>query len=231
MTRTFKSFIILIVSILYIQTVSAQHDNSFVGFRFGGALPMGEFASHDFGYGGYALLGKCYGVEAAWYINPKIGFGVDVTTNSFGFASGYYIEDYLATEPSFSSIDMLSGSYKVTTYMGGVYYKVKINDKFFSTFKMMGGIFKAWTPDQFYGVNASLAGKITFWKTGTSDSQFTFLTGASFEYKLYDHVTLVLQTNFTYAQPAFTYSRGTTSYTDYLRMPVLELEPGINITF
>jgi len=192
---------------------------------------MGEFASHDFGYGGYALLGKCYGMEAAWYINPNIGFGIDISTSSFGFASGYYVDDYLATEPSFSSIDMLSGSYKVTTYMGGAYYKIRISDKFQSTFKLMGGLFKAWTPDQFYGVNASLAGKLTFWKTGTSDTKFTFLTGTSIEYKLYEHVTLVLQADFTYAQPAFTYSRGITTYTDYLRMPVFQLEPGINITF
>ena len=95
----------------------------------------------------------------------------------------------------------------------------------------MGGIFKAWTPDQLYSANASLAGKLTFWKTGTYDTQFTFLTGASFEYKLYDHVTLVVQTNFTYAQPAFVYTRGTISYTDLMRMPVFQLEPGINITF
>jgi len=231
MTKSFKSFIILIVSGLSFNSVSAQHDNSFVGLRFGGALPLGEFSSHEFGYGGYALLGKCYGIEGAWYINPKIGFGIDISTNSFGFASGYYIEDYIETEPSFSGIDMLSGPYKVNTYMGGAYYKVSISNKFYSTFKLMGGIFKAWTPDQLYSANAFIAGNLTFWKTGTYDTEFTFLTGASFEYKLYDHVTLVLQADFTYAQPGFVYTRGDTSYTDYLRMPVFQLEPGINISF
>jgi len=226
-----RSFIILILSFLSLNIASAQHTNSFVGIRFGKVLPMGEFASQKFGYGGYALLGKSFGAEAAWYINPKLGFGVDISSNSIGFAAGYYAADYQKSDPSFSKVDMLSGPYQLTTYMGGAYYKVAISGKLNSTFKLMGGVMKATTPEQFYGVNTYFVGKLTFWKTSASDSRFTFLTGASLEYRLYEKVTLLLQADFTYAQLAFTYNQGSSGYVDHMHMPVFRLQPGINIHF
>jgi hypothetical protein len=234
MTNTLKTIILLIVSALSLSPVSAQHDNSFVGIRFGAALPMGEFASHEFGSGGYALLGKCFGGEAAWFVNPKLGFGIDFSTNSFGFASGYYAEDLKENTPEYlSPVDMLSGPYKLRVFLGGVYYKVGIAKKFNSTLKFMGGVSEARTPDQFYGVDVFMQGKTYWWKTGSLDRAFTFLTGVSFEYKLHEYVGLILQADFTYVKAAFTYNNtsGTSSYTDQLNMPVFKLQPGINIYF
>lgn len=233
MTKIFRSVIILIISSLSLNPGFAQHNNSFAGFRFGKVLPMGEMASHEFGYGGYALLGNSFGGEAAWFITPKLGVGIDFSSNSFGFASGFYADDYLASDPFLSKVEMLSGPYKLTTYMGGAYYKVTISQRLCSRFKLMGGLIKARTPDQFYGVDAFGGIKTTFWKTGAQDSRFTFLVGTSFEYKLYEKVSLLLQADFTYAQLAFTYtnSYGSESYTDHMHMPVFRLQPGINIFF
>ena len=231
MNLNFRCLTLLIVSFLCTGVSIAQHTNSFAGIRFGGALPMGEFASHEFGTGGYALLGKSFGGEAAWFINPKIGFGVDVSMNTFNFASGYYAEDYNEHEPSFTKIELLSSPYKLYTIMAGAYYKMNILPRFNSTFKLMGGMMQAQTPDQFYGVEAFMAGKLTFWKTGSLDRNYALLTGASLEYQLYEKVTLLLQADFTYSEMAFTYLRGNSSYVDYMQMPVFRLQPGINIHF
>ena len=231
MNKTTRSIIILIFSCLSFNFASAQHTNSFVGIRFGAVLPMGQLASHEFGKGGYALLGKSFGGEAAWFINPKVGFGVDFSSNRFEFASGYYAEDYQENDPSFNSVDMFSGPYKLKTYMGGVYYKVAISPKISSTFKLMGGILTAKTPDQFYGVDAFMVGKLSFWKTSAYDLKFTFLTGASLEYRLDQRVSLLLQADFTYAEMAFTFISGNSSYIDYMQMPIFRLQPGINIHF
>ena len=95
-----KSFIILIISCLSLVSVSAQKYNYIVGVRFGPVLPMGEFASHDFASGGYALLGKSIKGEAVWFITPQFGIGIDASSQSYGFASGYYRDDYLENEPS-----------------------------------------------------------------------------------------------------------------------------------
>lgn len=230
--KLFQLLSIVTICNLCITPVSAQKNNSFVGIRFGEALPMGEFGSQKYGSGGYALLGKCFGGEVAWFITPKIGFGADVSMNSFGYASGFYTEDYLKSEPGFTNVGMLSGPYKISTYMAGVYYKSTISRKFSSTFKLMGGLFKARTPDQLFYVDAFGGIKLTFWKTAARDLKFTFLTGASFEYKLYDKVSILLQADFTYAEPAFTYKTSSVSgYTNFLQMPVFRLQPGINIHF
>ncbi len=232
MTNFLKIFIILIVSSLNTVNISAQKFNSFVGIRIGYALPMGQFASHDFETGGYALLGKSISGEAAWFITPEIGFGIDISTSSFGFASGYYRDDYIENEPSYKTMDLLSGPYKVQTYMGGAYYKLNVSRKFFSTFKLMGGIYTARTPDQFYGVVDNLFQRENyFWKTGSLDRTFGFLAGASFEYHIYEHVSLLLQADFTYAEPAFVYDNGQELYTENIKMPIFKLIPGINIQF
>jgi len=227
-----KLLIILILSSLSSTNVLAQKYNSFAGFRLGYALPMGQFASHEFGTGGYALLGKSIKGEAAWFISPKLGFGIDFSTESFGFASGYYADDYVENDPSTKSVDLLSGPYSVRTFMGGIYYKVNITRKFYSTFKLMGGIYSAMTPDQFYGVVDNLLQKENFfWKTGSLDRTISFLTGASFEYNIFDHVSILLQADFSYAEPAFVYDNGQELYTVNIKMPIFQLLPGINIQF
>jgi len=232
MTSAFKTWIILIFSCLGFTFVSAQKHNSFVGFRFGPVLPMGQFASHDFGTGGYALLGKSIKGEAAWFITPNLGFGIDISSESFGFASGYYADDYLENEPSYKSVDLLSGPSQIGTFMGVVYYKVNLSHKFYSTFKLIGGMHSAITPDQFYGVVDNMLQKENFfWKTGSLDRTFGILTGASFEYNIYDHVSILLQADFSYAEPKFIYDNGQELYTQNIKMPVFQLLPGINIQF
>jgi len=232
MKSPFKIFIFLILSSLSYTNALAQKYNSFAGFRLGYALPMGQFASHEFGTGGYALLGKSIKGEAAWFISPKLGFGIDISSESFEFASGYYRDDYLENEPSYKSMYLLSTPYKVQTFMGGVYYKVDITSKLNSTFKLMGGIYAATTPDQFYGVIDNLFEKENFfWKLGSLDRTVGFLTGASFEYNIFDHVSLLLQADFSYAEPAFVYDNGQELYTVNIKMPIFQLMPGINIHF
>jgi len=232
MSIAFKSLITLIISCLVVTLVSAQKNNSFVGVRFGAALPMGQFASHEFSTGGYALLGKSFKAEAAWFISPKLGFGIDFSSESFDFASGYYAEDYVENEPSYKSVQLLSSPYTLRTYMGGVYYRVNITHKFYSTFKLMGGLYAASTPDQFYGVVDNIIQvENFFWKTSSFDRAFGLLTGASLEYSICDHVCILLQADFSYSDLAFGFYKGKEYYTKNMKMPIFQLLPGINIHF
>jgi hypothetical protein len=232
MLNKLKPLALLSLFFLSAVVTVAQNYNSFAGMRYGKVLPMGEFASHEYGYGGYALLGNSIGAEAAWFINTRLGFGIDISKCVMGFAASYYAEDYLENTPEYSKVDLLSGPYNLNTYMAGAYYKAKIKGRFYSTFKLMGGLFQASSPDQLYTIEAFMVGKTSFWKTGTTNTKITFLAGASVEFKVYDEVSLLLQADFTAAQPGFYYSTGgSTGYTDYLKMPVFKLQPGINIHF
>jgi hypothetical protein len=96
----------------------------------------------------------------------------------------------------------------------------------------MGGIYKARTPDQFYGVIDNLFERENyFWKTGASSTRFSFLTGAAFSYTLFEHVEMALQADFTTANSVFKYDKGDEFYERNMKMPVFQLSPGINITF
>jgi len=234
MKSTLTIYIVLVVSILISNSISAQKFDSFVGVRFGAVLPMGELASHEYGYGGYALLGKSFGGEAAWFITPKLGFGIDACMNSFEFASGYYAQDvYESNIKDYNSVTYMSGPYRVKTFMGGAYYKVGFSPKLHSTFKLMSGVYIARSPDLMYRIEAKFLNLSSYgWKNGATDRNFSFLTGASFEYKLYDQVSLVLQADFSYTRASFTFiTSATTGYTDLLRMPIFRLQPGVNIHF
>lgn len=227
-----KTHIILIICTLSSLNVAAQKNNFFGGIRIGYALPMGQFASHDYGTGGYALLGKSIGCEAAWFFSPKIGFGIDISTSTFGFATGFYAEDMKENTPEYeSTVDMLSGPYNVRTCMSGLYYRLSYTPRFSSTFKFMGGLFVGRAPDQFHGVSIFVQGKNYWWKTGSLDRTFAIHTGASFEYQVFEHVNLLLQADFTYAEPKFIYYKGQELYTQSIKMPILKLLPGINIRF
>lgn len=234
MKIAYRVYILLILCGLSDEFVLAQKFDSFVGIRIGAVLPMGELASHNYGYGGYALLGKSFGCEAAWFITPRIGFGIDASINSCEFASGYYAQDiYEANIKDYNHVTFMSGPYKIKTIMGGAYYKVAFSPKFHSTFKLMGGLFIARSPDQMYRIEAKFLNLNSYgWKNGATDRNFSFLTGASFEYKIYDQVSLVLQADYSYTRAAFTFITSSTSgYTDLLRMPIFRLQPGVNIHF
>jgi len=157
---------------------------------------------------------------------------MDILTNSFGFAAGYYAEDMKENTSEFeSSVEMLSGPYNLKTLMGGLYYRLNFSPKFYSTFKLMGGVYSARTPDQFHGAVVYIQGKNYWWKTGSLDRTFGILTGASFEYQVFDHVNLLLQADFAYGEPTFIYYRGEEMYTQNIKMPVFKLLPGINVRF
>jgi hypothetical protein len=96
----------------------------------------------------------------------------------------------------------------------------------------MAGMYTSQTPDQFYGVIDNLFQQENyFWKTGSLDRSFGFLTGASLEYLIFEHVGLLLQADFSYSEPAFVYDNGQELYTENLKMPIFKLLPGINIRF
>lgn len=232
MKKVRLKIVFLLCMVVSAQLAQAQQKNSFVGIRFGKALPMGQFASHEFGKGGYALLGNVYGAEAAWFITKNLGLGADYSNKSFGFASGFYRDDYIENEPSYKSMDLLSGPYKLQSFMAGIYYKQTITGKFNSSFKLMAGMNTARTPDQLFGVIDNLFMRENFfWKTGSLDRTFGFLAGASFEYNIYEHISILLQADFNYAKHAFVFDNGQELYTSEMKMPVFQLLPGINIQF
>ena len=234
MNYKFKLLILLIISSLNITFVLAQHQNSFVGIRFGNAYPLGQFASKEFETGAYALNGRSFGGEAAWFINPRVGFGIDVSVNSIGYDAMSYAIDLKDHTPEYlSPVEMLSGHYNIATYMGGAYYKLNILPKLNSTFKLMGGILVASTPDQFFGCEIYMQGKTYWWKTSAQDSKFSFLTGVSVEYNVFEHVSVLIQGDFAYSEVAFTYltTSGSENYTNHFKIPIIRLQPGINISF
>ncbi len=232
-----KSTLLLLLLIAFAE-IKAQDKPFLVGFRYGFSLPMGQFASHEYKrdnkeYGAYALLGTTFSVESAWYSKKRIGFGVNYSVSYYPIAIGYYLIDKDSAIPEANNFRLKSSPYEVRTFMAGALYRLPISKRFNVSFKGMGGLFWAKSPDQVYQAFYFMIGDRTWSKTSAISLKGSFLVGATINFKLFDHVDLLIESEFTYAKSGFAFwnAAGTTKTIQIMKMPLFKVQPGLNITF
>ncbi|NVO18385.1 MAG: outer membrane beta-barrel protein [Bacteroidetes bacterium] len=234
MIKLSAKILLVLLLLLNILSVSAQDNKFFAGARFGYSLPMGQFASHEYKYGSYALLGQTFKAEAGWYFYKNIGISLSFTRGYFPMAAGYYLEDLQAdtTDPSVTTIYLKSDPYEVSHYMGSLLYRLPLTQRMSIVLKGSGGICWAKTPYQFY-TGQYLIGTLFHIVTPAQSRKLSFGMGATYQFKLFDHVDLLLETEYTYAVSKFTFwtNGGTTTDIRAIKMPIFRLQPGVNITF
>jgi hypothetical protein len=233
-----KKIISIIISLLFLflcaAPSSAQDNRYIIGLRYGYSLPMGQFASQEYKYGAYALLGSSFEAEATWYFHKSIGFGMNYSMSYYQVATGYFLEDLQndTTNPSAVYNFLKSDPYTVSSYMAGFYYRLPVTERIGVSFKGMGGLCKVKTPYQFYS-GTYLIGNLFHITTPAESSKFSVLFGATVQYKLFDHVILLMESEFSYVESKFTFWKNgyTTKEIHTLKMPLFKVQPGINITF
>jgi hypothetical protein len=228
MKKRFLFIVLLICSIPLL--VLPQNKNNYAGLRIGPAFPFGEFSSTE-ANGAYAAGGYSVALEGGWFLNQKIGIGISVSEQVYPFRTAPYMANYLAGDPFTSHIEMKADPYETRNYLAGGLYRIPLSKKFSSQLKLMGGILWARTPSKFIGVETD-AGMIYFWKTAAISRQLSALGGVSVQYKLFDHVELASDFNFSYAESGFTFERTDgTAYSIWYKMPSLQSTLGLNILF
>jgi len=230
--NTLVSLLLILLAGAY--TSLAQENPYSVGLRYGYSLPMGQFASHKYGYGAYALLGSSFSAEGIRYFRNGLGVGANFSMSYYQIASGYFLEDMNqdTTNTTTEYLFLRSDPYEVKCLNAGVYYSVLIFKRFNASFKGTGGVCWAKSPYQFY-TGQYLIGDLFHIVTPAKSTRFTYQVGATINYKLFDHVVLLLESEFTYAEAKFTFWKngGTTRDIQFIRMPLFKLQPGLNITF
>jgi len=227
-----KPVLIFILVIGFIASY-AQENKYMAGIRYGYSLPMGQFASHEYDYGAYAMLGKSFSAEGARYFNNGFGVGTALSISFYPIAAGYYVQDLDSNDVFAGSFKMKSSPYEVRTYMAGVYYRLPVAEKFQASFKALGGLCRSKSPDQFYSAEYFMVGTLTWFKTSSLSSRVSFLVGAAIEYKIFDHVELLLESEFSYTESKYIFlvNGGTSKETQSMKMPLFKIQPGLNITF
>lgn len=233
MTRILAVFLFTLPLLL-----EAQNQPFSLGIHYGYSLPLGQFASHEFKregkeYGAYALMGSTFSAEAGWQVFPHLGICANFSQSYFPIASGYYVKDKKNDDPAVEELWIKSGPYEVRTYMLGAHYRYPISERFAFTAKGMGGILWAMAPDQLYAARYFFVGNLYWSKTSAISSKPSFLTGMNFTYKLFDHVELLMDAEYSYARSVFSYwNTDFTVRTDKeLKMPIFRLQTGLHLTF
>jgi hypothetical protein len=234
MKKLIRISILLLVFVTGIVVSQAQNNKYVLGVRYGYSLPMGQFASQEYNYGAYAMLGNSFEAEGTWYFHKSIGFGMNYSMSFYQVATGYYLEDLQndTTNPSAVYNFLKSEPYTVNSYLAGFFYRLPVTDRIGVSFKGMGGICKVRTPYQFYS-GTYLIGNLFHVITPAISSKFSVLVGATIRYKLFDHVDLLMESEFSYVESKFTFWKNgyTTKEVHSMKMPLFKLQPGINITF
>jgi hypothetical protein len=233
MKKSNWKLILLFILTIASASTNAQGNKYLVGLRYGYSLPMGQFASHEFDYGAYALLGTSFSAEGTRYFNNGLGVGANLSVGFYPVATGYYLQDLDSNDVFGGNFNMKSSPYEVRTYMGGAYYRLPVSEKFHASFKALGGICWSKSPEQFYSAEYFMLGTISWYKTSALSTRFSFLVGTSLNYKLFDHVELILESEFSYVESKFTFLKNgmTTKEVQSMKMPLFKLQPGLNITF
>jgi len=236
--KRFSFPVFLILFFLFICPGKAQNDPFRIGIHYGLSVPLGQFSSHelirnDKEYGGYALTGNSFTAEAVWYLRPRLGLGIHVSAGAHPMATGYYVLDKKAADPALKDLWLKSGPYYLQSYMAGAYYLLPLNERFMLEFKAAGGILRALSPDQLYAGDYFIIGKHYWLKTSSTSIRASGLAGLNVNLELFDHVSLLLSTEFCYARSVFRFwNANLTDYEDReMKMPVVKLQPGIKITF
>ncbi len=217
---------------------SSQQLPFHIGARYGLSLPLGQFASHEFKrdkveYGAYALIGSNFTAEAGWQFSKSFSILGSASVAFFPIASGYYVKDKKADDPALEELWIKSGVYEVSKYMLGTSYSIPLNDRFILGLHGMGGVCRAKSPDQLYAATYFFIGKLSWVKTPAISTSPAFMGGINLKYKLFDHVEIFLQSEYSYSKAVFTYwDASYTITTDrVLKMPMITIQPGLNITF
>jgi hypothetical protein len=232
MKRLYCKVVLFLVVLSGVNYSIAQENPYFVGVRYGYSMPLGQFASKKYDDGAYALPGSTFSAEGVHYFQCGFGVGLNFSQSYFPIANQSYLDDYDSGDPSVQYIYLKSDPYQVRTYMAGLFYRVPISGKISASFKTMSGVCWAQSPYLFFTGNY-LIGNLFHIVTPAKSTRIAFLLGSALNYKVFDHVSLILELECSYAESKFTFWKEGLTIKDvqFMKMPVLGIQPGINITF
>ncbi len=235
-----RIFQYLLLMLLWIGPIAvfSQQRPFWLGARYGFSLPLGQFASHEFKkdnveYGAYALLGSTFTAEGGWHFSKSLSVSGSASVSYFPIASGYYVKDKKADDPALEDLWIKSGAYEISKYLIGGAYSLPMGERFNLALNAQGGVCRAKSPDQLYAATYFFIGKLSWVKTQAISTTPAFMAGLNLRYKLFDHVELFLQSEYSYSEAVFTFwDANFIIKTDrILKMPMITVQPGLNITF
>lgn len=228
----------LLMILLSSLNLSAQNKPFEVRLNYGYSLPMGQFASHEYKrdsieYGAYALLGLNFTSEAVWYFLPYLGVGLNYSSSQYRIATYYYLEDKDADDPAATNFTMISGKWNIKSYMGGLVFRYPVTAKLNLNVQAFGGVYRSQTPDQFYSANYFGIGYYKWFKSSAISYTYSMQTGVGVNYSLLENVSLNLFAEYTYSQAVFHYwdPGFTIRSSEYMKIPLLKITPGVTVTF
>jgi len=157
-----------------------QSKPSFISLNMGHIISNGVDLTDDIQFenqGGYSIA-----VEGAWFINPNLGFGGKLSSNTINliFDKEQYFDLHPEDKTRIKNIDeYFSGIYSVNA---GTYFAYPLSDRFTFGSKLLGGITGTSSADLIFDMHPTVEytdGHQVRYLTGHSDASWSLETGLS----------------------------------------------------
>jgi hypothetical protein len=202
-----KRYLLILLFIPYVFTLSAQEKPSFVSLQAGASFPVGKFYSKSLPDGGFAQTGFSTSLEGAWFFTSWLGVGASAGIHLHPVDIIALRSEKLSDDPFLVDLSIRSDPYRSFTLYAGAFFQFPVAKKLSITAKALGGAIYAETPYQLYKADYYLLDENWFEVTAAGDYKASFLTGAGLKYDLNGCLALALNTEFTYNSMEFQFYR------------------------
>ncbi len=211
-----KYSLLILFFLSIISIGNSQESKSFFTLKGSYSIPVGDFAAYDLEKGCFTTEGISVGAEGAWYVYKNIGIGANFSyslysVDAIGIANKKIEDAILLNE-----LYVRSDPYQIITTMAGVYYAVRVKERFRIEPKLLAGVMFGKSPWQLYEQELYLLGESYYKITSSKARSFAFKAGVSIKYELSSCVALSLFADYSQSDLSYGFysSSGELSYKD-----------------
>lgn len=198
-----KKFLFTTVVIFIAISTMAGDGKSFVSLRTSYSLAIGEYSENNLDRGCFTTNGMSFGAEGAWFFWKNLGVGLDVNYSLHSVDAIALATEKVRVDPFLTDLTVRSDPFSIFTIMTGLYYSVRLTEKFSLQPKLMGGIMYGKTPFQLYEPTYFMAGPEYYKITSSHDYGPAIKTGLLMIYNVSDCISIGLSSDLTYSALSF----------------------------
>jgi len=202
-------FFIIIITGLFIQSLTGQTQGSFVGLRGGVSFPVGQYASKSLEKGCFTQVGFTSGVEGAWYFMKYLGVGGQFSYNLHTVDVGVLGYEKVKLDPFLLDLTIRSDPYQIITGTVGLFSKWNFWNFLSVHGKILGGMMWAKTPYQLYKPTYYQQGPEYYEITPSRDRNFMVSAGLGLQFDLSPCIALRAEGEYQYSNMIFGFKSAT----------------------
>lgn len=224
-------WILFVITGIAANTVTGQSHPAYVSLQSGVSIPIGGYSGTTLDESSFTQTGFNTTFEGAWFFSGHFGAGLSAGLNLHPVDVSALGRAQVNNEPFLTDVIIRSEPYRIITVMPGLFAGFRLSEKWFVSGKFLAGLLYGKTPYQLYKPDYYLLPDEWEEITSDTDYKFSWQAGASVLYQLSACIGISINAGLVYDELQFTFQTARGTRTDTRKIGMINLMPGINITF